>query len=252
MQVSTSKRQQGYGRLIVNADDWGRDQATTDRTLECVLRGGVSAASAMMFMEDSERSTELAREHNLDIGLHLNLTEPFATVGVRDSKLKEHHRKVIAYLRRHRLAQIAYNPVLSDSFEFVVARQLEEFERLYGAPPCRVDGHHHMHLSANVLWSKLIPPGVRVRRNFSFLKSEKGKLNRMYRNFVDRALERRHVITDYFFSLPPLQPKSRLDRIFSLALSNTVEVETHPINAPEYQFLMSGLISGLAKPFAKN
>ena len=96
---------EGSGCLTVNADDWGRDAETTDRTLECVLRGGVSAASAMMFMKDSERSAGLAREHGLDVGLHLNLTESFSA-GISDSKLTEHHRRVVAYLRGHKLAQI--------------------------------------------------------------------------------------------------------------------------------------------------
>ena len=54
--------------IIVNADDWGRDAVTTDRSLECVLRGAVSSVSAMMFMEDSERAAALAGEHGVDDG----------------------------------------------------------------------------------------------------------------------------------------------------------------------------------------
>src|ERR1700758_5164513 len=46
------------GILIINADDWGRDHETTQRILECTLRGTVSSASAMVFMEDSERAAE--------------------------------------------------------------------------------------------------------------------------------------------------------------------------------------------------
>src|SRR2546426_10477618 len=47
------------GLLIMNADDWGRDRQTTDRTFECVLRGTVSSVSAMVFMEDSERAATI-------------------------------------------------------------------------------------------------------------------------------------------------------------------------------------------------
>ena len=39
--------------VIVNADDWGRDVATSDRTLDCMLHGAISSVSAMVFMEDS-------------------------------------------------------------------------------------------------------------------------------------------------------------------------------------------------------
>ena len=42
-------------------------------------------------------------------------------------------------------------------------------------------------------------------------------------------------------SLPPLETE-RLTAIFSLARNSVVEVETHPVNADEYRFLMSGEI----------
>ncbi|MGA3033268.1 MAG: hypothetical protein ABSD70_08290 [Terracidiphilus sp.] len=45
------------GALIVNADDWGRDVATTDSILHCVKRATVSSASGMVFMQDSCIST---------------------------------------------------------------------------------------------------------------------------------------------------------------------------------------------------
>jgi hypothetical protein len=56
------------------------------------------------------------------------------------------------------------------------------------------------------------------------------------------VLAKRHWLTDYFFSLPPLEPQSRLDEIFSIARQSIVEVETHPVNAAEYRFLTSGEI----------
>src|SRR4029077_20103780 len=62
------------GVLIINADDWGRSQETTDRIAECVAHGAVSSVSAMVFMEDSERSAVIARERGIDAGLHLNFT----------------------------------------------------------------------------------------------------------------------------------------------------------------------------------
>src|SRR5579863_9771612 len=56
--------------LIVNADDWGWDRETTDRTLNCFLEGSLSSVSAMVFMQDSERAARLARQHGIDAGLH--------------------------------------------------------------------------------------------------------------------------------------------------------------------------------------
>ena len=44
------------GCLIINADDWGRDDRTTNRILEYFQRRVLSSASGMVFMEDSERA----------------------------------------------------------------------------------------------------------------------------------------------------------------------------------------------------
>lgn len=193
----------------------------------------------MVFMEDSRRAAELARETGLDAGLHLNFTLPFSASGI-PSQLRERQRKLANFLVLHSLAQIAYHPGLANSFDYVVKAQLAEFSSLYGAPPERIDGHHHMHLCANIVFAELLPPGTLVRRNFSFLPGEKSLLNRLYRKSIDRKLAKRHRMVDYLFSLPPLEPPERMDRIRSLARESVVEVETHPVNPEEYAFLTGG------------
>jgi chitin disaccharide deacetylase len=114
--------------------------------------------------------------------------------------------------------------------------------RLYGAEPRRIDGHHHMHLCSNVVLGKLLPAGAVARRNFSFGPGEKSFANRLYRKAMDRVLGRRHVMADFLFALPPLEPPGRLRRIFSLARDFAVEVATHPVNPDEYRFLAGGEI----------
>ena len=165
--VCPSDRHSQSGALVINADDWGRDRDTTDHTLECIRAGSVSSVSAMVFMEDSEGAAARAREQGIDAGLHLNFTTAFSTVGTA-MLLKEHQQRLSHYLRRHRFAQVVFHPGLTRSFEYVVNVQLDEFSRLYGTAPDRIDGHHHMHLCANVVLGKLLPGGTVVRRNFSF------------------------------------------------------------------------------------
>ena len=229
---------QRKGCLIVNADDWGRDFETTDKTLACVRHRTVSSVSAMVFMEDSERSAAIALAQEIDAGLHLNLTSPF-TRATCPARLAEHQERVARFLLRARFAQAIFHPGLTSSFRYVVNSQMDEFQRLYGRPPGRIDGHHHMHLCANVLLQKLLPAGIVVRKNFSFLPGERHFANRWYRGMVDRHLAKRYRLSDYFFSLPPFQSRERLSRIFSLAHHFCVEVETHPANPDEYEFLLA-------------
>jgi predicted glycoside hydrolase/deacetylase ChbG (UPF0249 family) len=229
------------GILVINGDDWGRDFLTTDRTLDCILQGTVSSVSAMVFMKDSERSAAVAWERGVDAGLHLNLTTPFSSRQC-PARLAERQRNLASYLRGNRFAQVVFNPLLDKSFEYVVRAQVEEYSRLYGALPERIDGHHHMHLCANVIWGGLLPSGTTVRRNFSFQPGEKSLWNRLYRRAVDYRLAQRHRLTDYFLTLVPFEPLDRLKKVFALADQHVVEVETHPVNAQEYRFLAGGEI----------
>jgi len=224
--------------VILNADDWGRDAETTSRTLACWQHEALSSVSAMVFMEDSQRAADLARQYGVDAGLHLNFTLGF-TAQQCPSRLMEHQQRIARFLRAHRLASILYNPFLTASFQYVIAAQLEEFERIYGHPPNRIDGHHHMHLCANVVNGNLLPSGIIVRRNLSFRAGEKGFLNRAYRQWQDRRLSRRNRMTDFFFDLKPFDLPGRLEAIFALAHRSSVEIETHPVHDDEFGFLRS-------------
>jgi predicted glycoside hydrolase/deacetylase ChbG (UPF0249 family) len=231
------------GALIVNADDWGRSREVTDRTLDCVLARAVSSTSAMVFMDDSDRAAKIARDNGVDAGLHLNLTSPFTgTSG--NQQLHEQQQRVAKFLRASRLCPAIYHPGLTRAFEYVVRAQMDEYARLYDNMPRRIDGHHHMHLCANVQFQKLLPEGTIARRNFSFAAGEKSALNRLYRSIQDKRLRTRHRTTDYFFSIQPLE-SDRLAKIRDLMNQYIVELETHPVNPDEYSFLTDGRLRAL-------
>ena len=155
--------------LIVNADDLGRSREETDATLACYSRGRISSTSAMVFMIDSERAAELATDAGIPTGIHLNLSERLTASDVPTS-LRASHDRICTFLRRSKYSSIVYNPFLIRDFSTMVGAQFGEFRRLYGCDPAHVDGHQHMHLATNVLWQRLLPEGVRVRRSFSFAK----------------------------------------------------------------------------------
>ncbi len=232
--------------IIVTADDWGRTQSETDAALRCYQAGRITAISAMVFMEDSMRAAALAKSLGMVVGLHLNLTQPFT--GERGSGLHgESHRRIVRFLTVNKYALLVYNPFLRKHFRLVYQAQVDEFVRLYGQPPTHFDGHQHMHLCANILVDKIIPDGVRVRRNFSFIPGEKSLVNRAYRRLIDSWLARRHRVTDYFFSLGRSLSNGDLRRVIKLAESETVEVMTHPVQRAEYECLLSEYYLGLLR-----
>ncbi len=225
--------------LIINADDFGRSVAETDAAIECYREGRITSVSAMVFMEDSERAAELAKESELDVGLHLNFDESF-TGQNHPVKLGEYHGRTTRYLMGNKYAQLLYNPFLRREFAYSYEAQAAEFVHLFGRPPSHIDGHHHMHLCANMLLTKVIPAGMKMRRNFSFWPGEKSLLNRTYRELVDRWLARRYELPDYFFDLTQCMRENKLNRVAALAKSSNVELMTHPVVQAEAEFLMGG------------
>ncbi|MCK5507326.1 MAG: ChbG/HpnK family deacetylase [Desulfobacterales bacterium] len=223
--------------LYVNADDFGCASEVTDRILSCYRKSRIHVASAMTFMKDSERASDLARQNGLSVGLHLNLIQDFTDTTVPE-KLRDQHRLVADYLKARKMNQILYNPLLRRAFGYVFHAQWEEFHRLYGKNPTRLDGHHHMHLCMNMLASDRLPKGIKIRRNFTFGPAEKDPLNRFYRYLVDCWLKSRFLCTDSFFSMAPIN-QGRLKRLVLISKSSDVEIMVHPGVKEEYLYLLS-------------
>ena len=95
--------------LFIIADDFGYDEKTTERILNCFSLSRIHATSAMTFMKDSERAAGLSRETKLPVGLHLNLDEEF-TADTIPSVLKDRHQEIAHYLNKRKWNQIIYNP----------------------------------------------------------------------------------------------------------------------------------------------
>jgi predicted glycoside hydrolase/deacetylase ChbG (UPF0249 family) len=223
--------------IIVNADDWGRSEAETDAALFCYRQGRITSVSAMVYMKDSNRAADLANDMGIDVGLHLNLTEPFSAT-LPAGRLVEYHQRVARFLTGHKYAFLLYNLALRREFRFTYQAQVDEFVRLYGRLPSHVDGHHHKHLCTNMLLDAVIPEGEKVRRHFFFWPEEKGRMNRSYRHFVNVLLARRYRLTDFFFALSQCTRNDRLSRVMGLAKTATVELMGHPVNPVDYALLM--------------
>lgn len=224
--------------LIINADDYGGSVDATDNILVCYKHRRITSASAMVFMADSERATELSLENNIDVGLHLNFTLRFSG-DVKSRTLMEYQTAIAEFLLKNKYSPVLYNPFLRKQFAYVYHAQYEEFVRLFRKAPTHINGHHHMHLCMNLLVDKPFPNRIPVRRNFTFFKGEKNSINRLYRYTVDRFLTRRYVCTDFFFSISPLDRSDRFRRIVELSQSHNVEFMVHPQKQDEYDYLMS-------------
>jgi chitin disaccharide deacetylase len=224
--------------LIINADDLGRTSAATDNIIACYSQQLITSASAMVFMLDSKRAAELATTAGLATGLHLNLTQVFDARQV-PSRVRQQHSSIVSYFCSSKWAQLIYNPFLKKKLEYIFAAQYDEYCRLFSKEPEKIDGHHHMHLCMNIILGRIIPPGLCVRRNFSFEPGEKGIINRLYRRIIDAWLIRHYCCSDSFFSLEAAYNPQRLKKIIDRARSADVELMVHPERKETHDYLMS-------------
>jgi chitin disaccharide deacetylase len=222
--------------LTINADDWGGWKTATDAAKECCSLGRINSVSAMVFMEDSLRAAELSRGMGVSVGLHVNFTGTFDGPNC-PAELLRHQNRVRRFLKSSKYAVLIFNPFRCRSFRLLFSAQYEEFLRLYGKPPTHFDGHQHMHLCSNMLLQRLMPPGYRVRRSFSFSAGDKSLANRKYRQWVDSRLAQDYRLTDYFFALSQNLQSQKFQKIKELSERADVEVMTHPEKKEEYEFL---------------
>jgi predicted glycoside hydrolase/deacetylase ChbG (UPF0249 family) len=227
--------------LIITADDWGLKQSVTDAIFACFQESRITTASAMVYMEDSERAATLARVHHLPIGLHLNFSEPY-TGAVVSGDVRERQAKLVSYFASNRWMKAVFNPFLVSDVEACIREQLDAFALLYGSIPPHIDSHHHMHVSPNVLLSRALPRSIPLRRTYTYSPSERSRVNRAWRFMWNKFMSRRFPGTQVFLDVRSLDcdagQRAKLEKLTE-AHRVSVEVMTHPGSPKEFDLLMS-------------
>lgn len=229
------------GLLIVNADDWGYDEPTTQAIADCHLAGGLTSTTAMMFMAGSEEAASLAQQHpQLGVGLHLNLFEDYSGEAVPVA-VRDRQSRLLERFHLSRLHRWVYDPLIRHQVDRVVADQWERFGDLYGRHPTHVDGHHHSHMAANVLLSPSIPRGTAVRNALSGAQPP-NPATALLRALRRRLVLSRYRTTEYFFSIETAWPGLSgppPDEVLGLSRRTSVELMVHPAFPREYAPLQS-------------
>lgn len=121
--------------LILNADDFAFNAAVSRGIVALAQQGRLSATSAMTlsprWAQDAPALAELRGQ--LDVGLHLDWTSPFAIQA--------------GFGRSLPLAMLT---AMLGGFDqkrarLVIEQQLDAFEHVWQAPPSHIDGHQHVH-----------------------------------------------------------------------------------------------------------
>lgn len=121
--------------LILNADDFAFNAAVSRGIVTLAQQGRLTATSAMTlsprWATDASALAEVRDQ--IDVGLHLDWTSPFAVDHGHGSGLKR--AMFSAMLGGFNKAEA----------RVVIERQIDAFEHVWKSPPSHIDGHQHVH-----------------------------------------------------------------------------------------------------------
>lgn len=207
------------------------------------MAGAISSSTAMVHMADSERAAQLARERSRPIGLHLNLTQPFDAPDVGSAAARERQLRLCAHFARLRARRwlLSPNPAVHRLVADGIRDQLDEYERLYEAPPTHVDSHHHVHVCPDVFLSRALADGTKVRQTVSPPLDARGPAV-VARRLKHRLLARRFRTTDLFWGAAETAGADGgvpIATAAARARGCAVEIMVHPSFPGELQVLLS-------------
>ncbi|MGO8906121.1 MAG: ChbG/HpnK family deacetylase [Solirubrobacteraceae bacterium] len=218
--------------LIVNADDFGANPRTSDPVVELFDERVLTSASAMVRMRDSVRAASLAAEHGIPVGLHLNLTLPFADPSAPPA-VRERQLRLTEVFGSESWRDAGRERPGGRLLADVIEDQLECFRESFGEPT-HLDGHHHVHTHRAVL--EQLPTDLPIRPILS-VPSHAGA----GRSMRERRLHRRFLCPEACFALEDVHPS--LGGVGLQALDHahrqSLEIMVHPRQEREYAALLS-------------
>lgn len=128
--------------IVLCADDYGQAEAISRGIITLIQYGRLSAVSCLTNSPHWEEQAAWLKpyQHQVDIGLHFNLTQGLALSGAYIKRYGKHFAPLGTVLRKAFLKQLDLK-VIEAEFE----AQLTAFESAAGFSPQFIDGHQHVH-----------------------------------------------------------------------------------------------------------
>jgi predicted glycoside hydrolase/deacetylase ChbG (UPF0249 family) len=118
-------------KIILCADDYAQSQEISLAILELVEKGILSAVSCMTQSHLWPEHAAWLKAHNIDVGLHFNLTHDFGQGAQSLGQL---------------IKGSLFGHLDLKKIEMTLNKQLDAFESFFGKAPDFVDGHQHVHM----------------------------------------------------------------------------------------------------------
>jgi chitin disaccharide deacetylase len=222
------KRQMSY--LIINADDFGWDEDTTQVTIELLENRLLTSATIMANRPCSALALEYARENQNDFsfGLHFNIVDGDKPLSTYDTYSLVDDAGLFKPANMQILNALFCNLNVKDiqaEFEHQLNVLLE-----YGIMVSHIDSHGHLHklpliaMAIKPIMNKYNIKRIRRPQNiFCGISQSKNIVNNAYTIFI-RSL----YYTDYFYMLRDHDNIDWFNDFFSNLKPGTTELGIHP------------------------
>ena len=234
----TGARDRAQPRLIITADDLGRDAACTQAIVDALARGRITAASIMANGACFEQAVELVHARGLTglIGVHVVFDEgPPLSEAMRPFCDAAGHLAVKRSLRPPPMA-------LKRALEIEVVAQVERVIKA-GIRPTHLDSHRHVHTVfglGRIVVDVARRFGVRYVRPARNLVGAQPATRAIYKWVFNRYVHARVATADYFCDIADF-----VERGYPVRAGSLLELMAH-LDASERGASNQALIDGPA------
>lgn len=136
--------------LVITGDDFGYCPRRNQGIVECFQAGGISNVSLLVNASAAKEAADLAKRHNIPIGLHANLSEGIPAC--------QNHQQVQTLINQCGFfhGKMGFRQALQrgqlcmKQVELELRAQVTLFKDLTGHLPYHMDGHQHVHVLPEV------------------------------------------------------------------------------------------------------
>ena len=219
-------------RLIINADDCGKDARTDTHIKNLIASGKLSSTTIMANMNDFEGACNLYNHYHkiVSFGCHLNLTEGHPLINsnemIKQGYVIEKDDGLFfngATFRKKTLNQNLKNAIFDELNAQVLKLKKE------GIKISHLDSHHHIHTSSNMfgiiaeLSKRHNIPRIRRLRNWIPISINFYARQGWY--YLAKLYNRSYIMSNYFCSYTEYFNNPRYHDIQK---SDTIELMVHP------------------------
>jgi len=216
-------------QVIINADDFGWDEETTDLTIELLEKGLLTSATIMTDRPSSEKAIDYAKQHgkSFSFGLHFNLVDHHIPCSDTPSSLIDESGKLKMsnHQRKDALLWKLNAKEIQKEFECQLTQLLDA-----GVEVSHIDSHGHLHkfpqivMAIKPVMKKYGIRTIRIPQNvFPSDSKKKIVINNLFRLFFFGM-----VTTDHFYMLENHEDENWIDNFFSKLPEGLTELGVHP------------------------